>query len=60
MLHPNRSQQAEILIQQIQAQAKCMLQHFPTAEISSKFKMAPATTPKTIRTNFEADEALTA
>ena len=30
------------------------------AFFSSKFKMAPATAPKTLRTNFEADEALTA
>ena len=30
------------------------------AFFSSKFKMAPATVPKAIRSNFEADEALTA
>jgi len=30
------------------------------AFFSSKFKMAPATTPKAFQTNFEADEALTA
>ena len=30
------------------------------AFFSSKFKMAPATAPKVLRTDFEADEALTA